>query len=343
MPAVILLVTEAREQRVARADVVGGLTTLAAAFILPIGLATAWFWWSGTLGDLYAATVSYNAFYSGETYDGPLAFLRYLVTFPVRHSWLDSLWWMGGLGTACLLLMSPSRPSLFTIVAWVAAACVSIAVNGSRGLPQYFAQAAPALALAAAVPLAAAWIRSGAGVRLLMVVLVGIGVWRVSNVIKVGDYAWHDVQYLTGRMSEDVFLARFGEPASDAKYSALALRDLARELRARTSPTDKVLVFGFSAGALVQAPRVSATRFFWSRPVIVGFGEGLPGYGRAGLLEELRAARPALVVLQDNDWHDTADSLTWFTSQPMLASWLSDGYDAAGSAGNYHFWTRRQR
>ena len=38
-------------------------------------------------------------------------------------------------------------------------------------------------------------------------------------------------------------------------------------------------------------------------------------------------------MLQDNDWHDTADSLTWFTSQPALASWLSAGYDAAGSAG----------
>jgi hypothetical protein len=43
----------------------------------------------------------------------------------------------------------------------VAAACLSIAVNGSRGLPQYFLQAGPALALAFGV--AAAWARPRLG------------------------------------------------------------------------------------------------------------------------------------------------------------------------------------
>ena len=51
----------------------------------------------GAMEDLYQATIAYNLFYSGETYDTrPL--LVYLVTFPVRHARLDSLWFLGGLG-----------------------------------------------------------------------------------------------------------------------------------------------------------------------------------------------------------------------------------------------------
>ena len=48
-----------------------------------------------------------------------------------------------------------SNRSVLTVLAWLAAAAVSIAVNGSRSLPNYFVQANPALALTAGAGLLA--------------------------------------------------------------------------------------------------------------------------------------------------------------------------------------------
>jgi hypothetical protein len=109
-------------------------------------------------------------------------------------------------------------------------------------------------------------------------------------------------------------------------------------------PHETVLVLGFSPGALLQAERRSATRFFWSRPLIVGFGDGWPGYGATGLLAELETHKPALVVLQRRDWDpDTIDSFTWFSRQPRLVEWLGRDYQPAGELGNFVLFRRQPR
>ena len=94
--------------------------------------------------------------------------------------------------------------------------------------------------------------------------------------------------------------------------------------------------------AACRPPRFrSATRFFWSRPLIVGFGEGWPGYGAAGLLAEREARKPALVALQRRDWDpDTIDSFTWFSRQPKLVAWLGRDYQPAGELGNFVLFRR---
>src|SRR5690606_34973447 len=138
----------------------------------------------GALSAFYDATILYNLEYSGETYAGPVSFVTYLLTFPVRHARVDALWTLGGLGCLILLgLATGTRDRLRVLipVAWVAAACLSIAINGSRGLPQYFVQANPALAMAAGA--AAAWLwplgrgtRLRAMTRAAVILLVAYGV-----------------------------------------------------------------------------------------------------------------------------------------------------------------------
>ena len=141
-----------------------------------------------------------------------------------------------------------------------------------------------------------------------------------------------------------VAAARFGTRDSGDKYSALAVRELAQAITERVQPNETVLVLGFSPGALLQSERRSATRFFWSRPLIVGFGEGWPGYGVSGLLAELERHKPALVVLQRRDWDpDTIDSFTWFSRQPKLVEWLGRDYQPAGELGNFVLWRRAPR
>jgi 4-amino-4-deoxy-L-arabinose transferase-like glycosyltransferase len=317
------------------AAMVGGF-----AVVLAIGLL--WFARAHALRDLYDATIGYNLFYSGETYANRLQMLTYLVTFPVQHARLDALWFLGGLGSAWLVIRAWRSPSTVVLALWVAAACISIAVNGSRGLPQYFLQAGAPLALAAAVAFAQAWPRLMAIGRVVMVVVLAVAAWRITGLEKAVDYTAYDVKYLTGGMTREQYLSRFGERASDDKYSALAVHELAQHLTVDGPTQERVLLFGFSPGALVQSRRVSATRFFWSRPIIVGFNSGKPGYGVEGMLAELARTRPVEVVLQRHDWDpDGPDSASFFLKDPRLLDWLRENYEPAGELGNFLLYRRK--
>jgi hypothetical protein len=325
-----------------RAPRPGTVAVVVAGALAPLALTAAWFAAHGALGELHLATVLYNLEYSGETYDGPLAFVRYLLAFPVGHARIDGLWFVGGLGTAVSLVAAVRDRRHALAPVWVATACLSIAINGSRGLPQYFVQAHPALALAAGMAGAWAWPRLGRPlVRVAVALAIAWAVGRVASFGKVVDYARHDLAYWRSAMPGTEHLARFGARDSGDKFSALAVRELATYVSNHTQTTDRVLVFGFSPGALLQAGRSSASRFFWSRPVIVGFEEGRPGFGASGLLDECRRVRPSLVVLQRRDWDpDTVDSATFFMSQAALKTWLEANHVPAGELGNYLLWKR---
>lgn len=314
---------------------------------VPVVVMLAIFAGGGALDALYRATIEYNLDYSGETYAHPLGLAGYLLTFPVAHARIDALWLVGGLGCIVLLagwLRTRAGWALLLPVAWVAAACLSIAVNGSRGLPQYFVQAAPALALAAGMGASRLWpataiapgLRPAA--RAAAMLLVAYGAWRVNDFDKIPRNAAHDLAYLTGRISKEAHLARYGAQRDD-KYSALAVHRLAEYLRARTAPRDRIYIFGFSPGAYVLADRTSASRFFWSRPILVGFHASSPGYGADGVLADLRAGNPVVIVLQIADWAPPpGDSATFFLNSPVLSPWLHANYRRVTTLEDYDIW-----
>lgn len=331
----------ARSRSVTRAGAIGvGCLTL--GFFIPVAIAAVFFAATGAGRDLYEATVVYNLQYSGETYPGLLALVRYLVTFPVQHASIDPLWLVGGLGCVVVVVLAWRRPAFLLGPLWVAAACASIAANSGRGLPQYFVQAAPALSLSAGLAATVAWRALGPAGRVVVALLVVVAVARVGQFDKLIDTTATDVKYLAGRMSADEYLGRFGGQRATDKFSALAVRDLGDYLRGRTDPTDRVLIFGFSANAYVRAARAAASRFFWSRPIIVGFNEGVPGYGAAGLLADLRATTPRAVVLQQHDWPaERIDSVGYFMGNIDLRTWLQSGYSLARETDMYQVWLRR--
>lgn len=316
------------------------VAALAAGFLVPIAAFAVWFAAGGALSELYDATILYNVRYSGETYQGALHALTYLLTFPITHARVDALWLVGGAGCALLLVLARKHPDRLVAVAWVAAACLSIAINGSRGLPQYFVQAAPALALAAA------W--AGSHVRTpwrvmngALVVVLLIAIWRVNDFSKLVENTSHDAAYAMGRMTRTDHLARYGDRAA-RKYSALAMDELGAFMRSHSGPEDSVYVFGFSSGAYLAADRRSASRFFWSRPVIVGFNDGKPGYGVSGLLEDLQSGDPAIVALQQRDWYpDVDDSAHFFMTTPPLADWLRASYERVNATAGFDVWVKR--
>jgi len=319
---------------------VGPFALLTAGFFVPIGITLLYFLYAGALRDLFHATITYNLKYSGETYASAVGFARYLLTFPVRHALResDSIWLLGGLGTAVLLLSAVRDRARLVAPVWVAASCLSIAINGGRGLPQYFIQATPLLALAAGLAGTLAWRALGLVSRVVLVAVLAFAVVRVSPFDKMIDNTQFDVQYLRGRVSRTAYLARF----TSERYSALALGELGEYLKMKTTAADRIFIFGFSGGAYVRAGRASASRFFWSRPILVGFNEGVPGYGAVGLLNDLAAGRPAFVVLQQHDWPaEGTDSASYFMQHPRLGQWLQSQYELTSRNDTYQIWTRR--
>jgi hypothetical protein len=318
------------------------VAVLAAGFVIPAMALAVWFASRRALPDLYDATIVYNLRYSGETYAGPLDAVLYLLTFPVRHARVDALWLLGCGGCAVLLVASRGARERLLPVAWVAAACVTIAINGSRDLPQYFVQAAPGLALAAAWAGTVLWTRRRM-VNAVAAVLIAIAVWRVNDFRKLVDNTWRDAQYLAGRIGRVEYFGHYGERTT-RKYSALAVAELGEFMRSHSAREETVYVFGFSGGAYVLAERVSASRFFWSRPVIAGFNEGQPGYGVNGLLEDLRRRPPVIVALQRHDWlPDVDDSAHFFMTTPALAGWLQASYESVAGPEGFDVWMLRGR
>jgi hypothetical protein len=321
-------------------------TALCGGFVLPIAAGVVIFTAGGALRDLYDATVTYNLGYASETYGGESHFVGYLLTFPVQQARNDALWTLGGAGCLLLLAWARSRRELLIPVLWVAAACIAIAVNGSRGYPQYFVQANPALALAAGVAGVLAWrwltARFPDRARLsaaAAVVLIAVAVWRVNLFPKLVEQTWFDIRHAAGRIARDDYLDRF---ADERKYSARAALELAGFFRAHSGPGEPVFVFGFTCAAYSYADRVSASRFFWSRPVIVGFKAGRPGYGADGLLDELERNRPAAIALQLRDWSPVdQDSAAFFMSSAPLAGWLQQHYAPARGVHGFDLWLRR--
>jgi len=304
------------------------------------------FWSGGALNDLYQATIAYNVRYSGETYASRWDMLAYLLRFPIQHARVDALWFVGGLGCLVLLVAGIRRRMVWLPVIWVAAACLSIAINGSRGLPQYFLQAAPALALAAGIGLTLGLRPLPAAARWIVVLLVAVGVWRAGSdpFPKLAGNVWHDTQYLLGRMDRRAHLARYGGARDEDKFSALDNRDLGAFLAQGSDPADTVFVFGFSSGAYVYADRRSASRFFWSRPVILDFNREDARYGVAGLLADLQRSQPAYVVLQQHDWSpDVQDSAPFFHAQPSLDGWLRGQYRQVPAVEGFEAWQRTSR
>jgi hypothetical protein len=316
----------------------------AGALVIPVIL-LAVFWYGGALQDLYRATISYNLLYSGETYASRWDMIRYLVTFPVQQARLDALWFVGALG--CLVLVAAGlrkrTASYWIPVAWVGLACVSIAINGSRNLPQYFVQAAPALGLAAGLAAVVALTPLPAPARVAIALAVSVGVWRAGSdpFPKLARNVWHDTQFALGRIDRRTHLAQYGGARDVDKYSALDNQDIGAFLAAKTSADDSVYVFGYSPASYVYAGRRSASRFFWSRPVILNFHGEDPRYGVAGLRADLERNRPAYVVLQRRDWApDVQDSAPFFMSQPVLADWLRASYHQVPFLDGFDTWAR---
>jgi hypothetical protein len=318
---------------------------IAAGFVAVAVAVIAWFASQGALQDLRLATIDYNLQYSNETYEGATSMARYVATFPLSRARVDMLWFLGGIGALLLALRRLTDRSTAVTFSWLAAAAISIAINGSRGLPNYFVQAAPVLALAAAAGLSTLRAAPQA-LRFGVAALLVAGLWRVGSDAPVlgmrlaslpglAANVGYDLAYLRGRLDRDTYLQRF----KGQKHDAIENDQLVRYVKETTAADDRVFVFGFSGGSVGwKSSRASSSRFFWSRPVTTEFAAGREGYGSAGLLRDLRTHPPVLVALQKEEWR----SRDFFMNHEGLRRWLEDGYAPERETAMFSVWRRKR-
>ncbi|MEO7190772.1 MAG: hypothetical protein ABI051_06915 [Vicinamibacterales bacterium] len=323
------------------------LAAIAVGVAVPSVAILGYFGAHGALHDLWLATIDYNLRYSNETYDGASSVPVYLITLPFDRARTDMLWFLGGLGSVALVWRVKSSALNVVLLGWLAAALLSIVINGQRNLPNYFVQAAPALAAAAAAGGQLALSRRG-WLTYGLACAVVLGLWRVGDEGARGTFRWggipgllanvrFDLAYARGSISRHEYLSRF---RGLQKFDALEIEELAQYLRETTKPDDAVLVFGFLGGSVCwQSERVSSSRFFWSRPVIIEFAADVPGYGSAGLLRDLLRRPPAVVALQKEQWQSEA----FFMGSPPLRAWLESGYVRDHETPMFTVWRRARR
>jgi hypothetical protein len=320
---------------------------IALGFAAVTAIVLAYFAVHGALVDLRLATIDYNLRYSNETYEGSTSMLRYLVTFPIDRVRIDPLWFAGGVGALLVAWSSWTERwnrSTLVVLAWLAAAMVSIGINGSRGLPNYFVQAYPALAMAAGAGFATLGARP-VWARVAVALLLLVGLWRVGSDAPVFglrlaslpgaiDNARYDLAYARGEMNRATYVSRF----RGQKHDVREVEELVRYVRDTTSSIDPIFVFGFSGGSVCwKSERVSSSRFFWSRPVLIEFAADRPGYGSEGMLQELQRRPPAVLALQNEEWR----SRDFFMKNDRLRSWLESGYSAVHETPMFSVWRRR--
>ena len=319
------------------------LLWIGVGFAAVASLTLAYFAANGALLDLRIATLDYNIRYSEETYEGPGAALRYLFVLPFERARVDLLWFIGGLGAGFLAVRRPWTGSALVALSWTSAAVLSIAVNGSRGLPNYLVQADPPLALTAAAGLALL-AQSGRVTRVVVAAVLVLALWRVGaerpvwglrlgGVPSIVENLHFDLQAFSGTVDRQTYLSRFKGQKHDAEEN----ERLTQFILSNTSPSEPVFVFGFSGGSVGwKSQRVSSSRFYWSRPVLIEFESGRRGYGSAGLLEDLRQRPPALVALQRDEWK----SESFFLGNAALGPWLRANYTLDHETPMFSVWRR---
>lgn len=328
-----------------------GLAAAGALFMAVAGVG--YFAATGALTDLWLATIGYNVAYSTETYSGLRQAVTYVASMPVLRAYIDGLWFLGGLG-AVILIAKFRKAAGWVALAWVAAVILSIAINGARGLPQYFVQATPALALTAAAGLVAGW---QGRTRMLIAAALVLGFWRVGvesqaawmprafGLPQAAANAAFDMRYLTGSIARDEHLERFSREEG-GKFSPRAIERLAEYVRRSTPARSPIYVFGFASGGVyVKTRRESASRFFWSRPVVLEFEGHRPGYGSKGLREDLERSMPSILALQKQDWGlaeaVTKNSIDFFKDTPVLREFLDAHYVPDYEDNVFEVWRRK--
>jgi hypothetical protein len=140
-------------------------------------------------------------------------------------------------------------------------------------------------------------------------------------------YARADLAALRGHIDEaEYFEEYFGGYGNNRGYSARANAELATYVRARTTPEDRIFLFGINgAGVYFLSDRLTAHRFLRVND-FVGMGFPDPEFRLDSVVSDLQARRPRYLIFERlnarSEMGKAADRLQEDSSvQQLLASY----------------------
>ncbi|HWZ87501.1 MAG TPA: hypothetical protein VNW92_01590, partial [Polyangiaceae bacterium] len=128
-----------------------------------------------------------------------------------------------------------------------------------------------------------------------------------------------------------------------ADYNLSADRDVALEVRSRTSSADPIFIWGFEPVIYWLSQRAPSSRFIYDVPQRT---EWQRGYARAELLRDLNKRPPALIIVQHNDVFpavtghllDSHDDLAGF---PELSHVVEHDYELVKRIEDFDLYQRK--
>jgi hypothetical protein len=270
-----------------------------------------WLWTGGMLGEARIAVVDFNRWYVGAGFSVP-EYSRDFADRVFLRVKTEPVWTAGVVGSLAALFGGirtrriPAAASLG--ICWGFAAVLVIIVNGARLYNSYFIQALAPLALMGGWWISSGW--SGPRWRRLLVAATAVLMVAVlakrSFLARIVTDITSDVAVMKGDTDQTAYLERFGGYANGRGYSARANAELAAYVHNRTTPDDRVFLFGINgAGLYFLADRLPAQRF-----LRVNFFEPQdfpdPRFRLAAVAAELQARQPVYLIFER--LHSTADA-----------------------------------
>ena len=235
------------------------------------------------------------------------------------------------------LALTARRRELGVIVAWWALAYATVPLQG-KFWHYHFLMALPPHVLLVAHFLreATGWMERGPR----LAGFAAIGLVSISAATTVQAWAsGHEtaIRRALGRLDRAAFLEGFRSELGD--YRAADVDAVARLVRERTGPEERVLVFCLDQTINFLSLRRPPTRFLYDYPLTLE----APGYEalrerfRAEFVRELRAAPPRMIVTARGDVNpiEPEDSLTSLQKFEAFAVFVRERYRPAATIGAY--------
>ena len=327
------------------------LVAIGLAACAPIVLCAAWFALRGAWPALHWTLAEFTPGYTTLGWEGRQAATMLYYALEEAFFKFSALAAAGVIAMASIgTIHGREREGTFLVLGVIAMQLAGVAMQG-KFFPYHYAASLQLIGFLAGLGLYKLWRRclaGGFGGALAFASFVLIVTDMRSAARDLPQYfrerAWMRLEYAF-RMSP-----YFSREALDrdlsyvADYNLSADRDVALEVRSRTSSQDPIFVWGFEPAIYWLAERTPSSRFIYDVPQRT---EWQRGYARAELMRDLVKRPPALIIVQHNDVFpavtghvlDSHDELPGF---PELEHVIDDDYEFVKRIEDFDLYQRRK-
>jgi hypothetical protein len=328
------------------------MVVIGASAMLPILLCAAWFWVRGAWPALHWTLGEFTPGYTALGWKDRQAAGMLYYALEEAFFKFSALAAAGVLSMAAISpLHSREREGTFLVLGILAIQIAGVAMQG-KFFPYHYTASLQLIGFLAGLGLYKLWRRCvgdaggfGGALAFVSFVVVVVSMRTATRDLPqdFSDRALMRLRYAFRKAPFPTREAADKELSYVADFNLSADRDVALEVRSRTSSSDPIFVWGFEPAIYWFSERAPSTRFIYDVPQR---SEWQKGYARAELMRDLRQHVPALVIVQHNDVFpsvtghllDSHDELPGF---PELFGFIEGGYDFVKRVEDFDIYQRK--